>query len=364
MLTNDEIIRTVADELPVGVWVARAPDGAFVYANQAFAEIMGTGPRAEVVAGGYAEPYGICDRQGAPYSEERMPFVRALRERQTVLVDDIVIHRTDGRRVNIQAQARPVFDGVGNITHVVIGFIDITRQVEAERHRDDFLSIASHELRTPVASVVLAVQSLLLLHKRGGLVTAPPQMIARALEVADRQLRRLGGLLDSLLDAARMARGSLAIERAPMRLDELVREVVELFADRAAAVGSEMSLVVEGVVEGSWDRARIEQVLCNLLDNALKYGEGRPVRIEVSGGAGGAQVVVSDQGIGIDPARTQRIFDRFERAVSSRQFGGLGLGLFIVRQVVEAHGGTATVEAAPSQGATFTITLPRRPSSP
>src|SRR5688500_8643344 len=132
---NLEVAAAVADDLPVGVWVARAPSGEFLYANRRFHEIMGMSARDDVAAGEYAQPYGIRDRDGNPYPEEKMPFVRALVARTTVVVDDSVIHRTDGAKVNIRAFARPVTDAAGAITHVIIAFIDITREVAAETAR-------------------------------------------------------------------------------------------------------------------------------------------------------------------------------------------------------------------------------------
>src|SRR5262245_36424255 len=126
-----DIIATCADQLPVGVWVARAPGGEFVYANPAFVEIMGMAGRTDVAVGGWSEPYRIHTRSGTLYPESRLPFVRALEERQVVMVDDIVIHRADGCKVFIRAYARPIFDDVSTVTHVVIAFIDITREVTA-----------------------------------------------------------------------------------------------------------------------------------------------------------------------------------------------------------------------------------------
>ena len=121
-----KLIATLADALPLGVWVARAPDGEFVYAHAMFQEIMGIGARADVVAGEYAEPYQIRDREGELYPEERMPFVKALRARHTVMVDDLVIHRPDGGRIYVRAYARPNLEE-DEVTYVVIAFFDITR---------------------------------------------------------------------------------------------------------------------------------------------------------------------------------------------------------------------------------------------
>ena len=127
------LIASIADDLPAGVWVAAAPTGAFVYANRAFEEIMGMGALPHVVAGEYSAPYGIFTRLGEPYPEAELPFARALRTRTAVIVDDIAIHRRDGRCVYVRAHAKPVFDSAGDLTHIVIVFFDITREVQAER---------------------------------------------------------------------------------------------------------------------------------------------------------------------------------------------------------------------------------------
>jgi PAS domain-containing protein len=130
--SDHDIVLALGEDLPVGLWVARAPDGGLIYANRTFVEIMGTEARPDVRAGGYAGPYGIYTRDGALYPEDRMPFVRALTERHVIVADDLTIHRPDGKRVDVRAVARPVGEP---ITHVIIAFFDVSREVEAERAR-------------------------------------------------------------------------------------------------------------------------------------------------------------------------------------------------------------------------------------
>jgi PAS domain S-box-containing protein len=262
-----------------------------------------------------------------------------------------------------------VRDATGALDGAIGVSVDVTGEVEmraaserAVQLRDEFLSIASHELRTPLASLTLAVQSLLRLGAdEANLSRTPPQIVARVLKTADRQLRRLSGLLDALLDVARIEAGRLTINRTPTRIDEVAYEVAELLGEQAASTGCALTVHAQEAT-GNWDRGRIEQVVYNLVGNALKYGAGKPVTVEVSTAANEARVVVKDQGIGIEPDRIAGIFERFERAVSSRHFGGLGLGLYIVREVVVAHGGTVTVDSRVGQGSTFTVTLPREAS--
>ncbi|WP_395813359.1 sensor histidine kinase [Archangium minus] len=176
----------------------------------------------------------------------------------------------------------------------------------------------------------------------------------------ERGVGRLSVLVDELLDVSRITSGRLVLHLEDVDLAELVREVVERIRPEAERVGCELRLQVPGPVVSRWDRLRLEQVLSNLLSNALKYGAGYPVEVALR--VSGTQVLlqVRDEGIGIDPALQERIFERFERAVSDRHYGGLGMGLWITREIVTALGGSIQVESAPGRGATFTVTLPWR----
>jgi PAS domain S-box-containing protein len=134
-IDGDDLGRGIADALPVGIWVAHAPGGEFFYANQMFSEIMGQTALSDVAAGEYSQPYGIFGKDGKLYPEDELPFPRVLRERKPVVVDDIVVHRPDGTRVHVRAQARPVLDEAGTVVQVIVAFIDITREAEAELAR-------------------------------------------------------------------------------------------------------------------------------------------------------------------------------------------------------------------------------------
>lgn len=354
--STKDLVASIADDLPVGIWAARAPSGEFIYANHTFAEIMGMAARADVAAGQYAEPYGIYDRQGALYPEEQMPFMRALRERRTVTVDDIVIHRGDGKRVNIRAQARPIFSDDDQITHIVIAFIDISREVVAERVRDNFLSIASHELRTPIATLQLKVQSML--HRCRSEGDALAQRMTDWLAVCERQVRRLAGLSDQLLDISRIQAGRFELDLEELDLVALLRSSIALFSDLARQEGTDLELHGVPSLIGRFDAHRIEHIVSNLLSNALKYGRGRPVLVTVTAADDRARIEVRDQGIGIAPEDHQRVFQPFERAVSPRSYGGLGLGLWIAHQSASKIGGSIRIESAPEHGATFLVELP------
>ncbi|QDE93412.1 histidine kinase [Myxococcus xanthus] len=227
---------------------------------------------------------------------------------------------------------------------------------DAVQVRDDFLSIAAHELRTPLTNLKLQLQ--LLYRQLRGEGALDVEKLAQRVLSCERQTSRLATLVDSLLDVSRLARGRMELNLEPVDLDELVREAVRRFETEARTAGVQVTVDSPAPVTGQWDRMRLEQVLTNLLSNALKYGHGAPVDVRVRSDETQAMVEVEDHGIGLPPEDAQRIFGRFERAVSSRHYGGLGLGLFITRQLVEALGGHISVASTPGQGATFAVVLP------
>ncbi|WP_437837204.1 sensor histidine kinase [Sorangium sp. So ce1153] len=228
----------------------------------------------------------------------------------------------------------------------------------AVRVRDDFLSVASHELRTPVTSLRLGLQALL---RRGDL--ASEERLGRALHRIDRQVQRLIQLVDDLLDVSQLHTGRLELHVEPVDMAEAVGEVLERLGGRIAQSGSPVSARAEPCVVGAWDRSKLEQVISNLLDNALKFGGGKPIEVTVARNDGTAELVVQDQGIGIPAERLPHVFGRFERAVSNRHFGGLGLGLHVVKSIVEALGGAVRAESRPGEGSRFTVELPCEPTA-
>lgn len=227
---------------------------------------------------------------------------------------------------------------------------------EAVEARDEFLSIASHELRTPLTALTLQLQSL-----RRLLATGHPDDRAPAkLDLALRQTERLTKLIDNLLEVSRITTGRLELNPEDCDLAEVIGDVTARLTDEAARAGCEIAVRAWAPVSGQWDRLRIEQVVVNLLSNAIKYAPGKPIEVEVGEDGEDARVIVRDHGPGIAPVDEKRIFGRFQRAASTRHYGGLGLGLYITTQILEAHGATITVERPPGGGARFTVTLPRR----
>ncbi len=221
---------------------------------------------------------------------------------------------------------------------------------EALHSRDEFLAIAAHEIRGPITSVHMAVQGL-----QKGKVSAAAA--PRILEIIEREDRRLARFVDELLDLGRMQSGEMHFNFEEVDLGDVVREAAGTLSSDLALSGSAFSISTEGRPVGQWDRFRLEQVATNLLSNAIKFGAGKPIAVAVREHRGLTTLEVQDHGIGIPPGMLNRIFDPFERAVSVRNYGGLGLGLFIVRTIVEGLGGTVRVESKPNAGSTFTVEL-------
>jgi len=218
---------------------------------------------------------------------------------------------------------------------------------EALAAREEFLSVASHELRTPITIAHLQLHRL---RRLVGRDSAP------ALDVALGQLDRLDALVGRLLDASKVEAG-IDIQYADADLADIVRDATERLRAQTAS-GSVLTVDVPPL-RGSWDPLRLEQVVTNLVANALKYGDGKPIRVSASGDDELVYLEVRDHGIGLQPADLDRIFNKFVRAVPPTHYGGLGLGLYIARQIVDAHCGWLEASSTPGESTVFRVTLPR-----
>ena len=270
----------------------------------------------------------------------------------------------DGRRIPVSLSVSPVKDAAGRIIGAAKIARDITSQklAEAERERllgdaqqgiqlrDIFLSVAGHEFRTPLNALKLQLYNL------GSSLREPAQKTL--LEKAQREVDRLADLTNRLLDVARMASGGFQLEPQRMDLSALVAEAVDRTQPDAALTSSPIAFSNPGPVLGAWDRTALDQVMTNLLSNATKFGRGHPIEVGVERNGTKARVRVRDYGVGVAEKDRERIFEQFERGVSEQSFGGLGLGLWIARQIVERHGGRIRVESPAGGGAEFVVELP------
>jgi signal transduction histidine kinase len=229
----------------------------------------------------------------------------------------------------------------------------LTELREAVHARDVFLTIASHELRTPLTALQIQLH---LLQRPGRRSPDKGEELDAALEMIARQVTRLRTLIDNLLDVVHITSGRMTLSRESVNLGDLVSEVI---AQLRHMTRSKPDITVEAErVVGVWDRIRIESVTANLISNAVKFGEGKPIKVALSSDGCMARLAVVDHGIGLSPELQSRIFEKFERAVSERHYGGFGLGLWIVRQIVEAHGGSIHVTSETGKGSTFVVELP------
>jgi len=363
--TDHDIIMALGEDLPVGLWVARAPHGELVYANKTFAAIMGMGARDDVAAGGYAESYGIYRRDGTPYPESQMPFVRAIEQRRVVEVDDIMIQRPDGTRVDVRAFARPVGDP---ITHVIVAFFDITREVEAEWAR------AESETRLRHAQRLEAIGNLAggIAHDFNNLIfgikliaadlasSEPDEARRASLTVIDDITERSATLTRSLLGFARRGKH----RAAPVSINDVISSMTELLSRTLTGIDLQFELEASnrGTVVG--DRSQLEQVIMNLVVNARDAvkGAGRVV-VRTSDRDGHVVLEVADDGTGIPVELRDRVFEPYFTTKTKGAERGTGLGLATVFGICSTHGGTAEVaDGLDGRGTTMRVLLPAAPS--
>jgi PAS domain S-box-containing protein len=274
--------------------------------------------------------------------------------------------RKDGSRFWANVIITALFDETGELR----GFAKVTRDLTlrraaeqerlrlaeaqaAVRARDEFLSIASHELRTPLSALLLQLQAVL-----ETLDASEPQRTADRIRRAACSATRLHHLLESLLDVSRIATDTFTLNLEEFDLTQAIEELVEELRPSALQARCELSLSLKSRIVGKWDRLRIEQAIMNLLANAFKYASGARVCVRVAREEKWALISVRDSGPGIPEKDLSRVFGRFERAGSSRRYGGMGLGLYLAREIAEGHGGSISAENGSSGGLRVLLRLP------
>ncbi len=375
----DEIIRA-AEELPVAIWMGEVPSGAVVYTNRAFRQVLGIEPPEGAARGAFVEPYGVHTVTGEPYPESRMPYERVIAQRSEVVVDDLVIHRRDGRRVHLRVFAKPLFDESGTITHVLEAFTDITREVEAERAR------AEGEQRLARAQRLESIGQLAagIAHDFNNLLTVTKLVVARLLSSErDAERSEMLGQVDAVTDSAvALVKNLLGFasrrKHIPLALalDDMVASVVSL-ASRTFDRRVEVRLDLAGVRDPAsplvvlGDASELTQVVMNLLVNARDaiVGSGTVVvrtrALELAEGEGGAPAAgrwlvidVEDTGGGIEEAIRDRVFEPYFTTKTLGAIKGTGLGLATVHGIVRRHGGFVTILTTSPQGTTMRVGLP------
>lgn len=355
--------RLLSQVIPQLVWTADS-NGKLDYFNERWFEYLGINA-VDVqldIEGGVA----------FVHPEDRRAVVERCKEgfeKGTEIEIEFRLKSKEGRYDWFLGRAVPLRNAQGEIIKWFGTNTNITEQkrIDAElrnaiRARDEFLSVASHELKTPLSSLKLLAQLAKRNRERGDVSVYSPEKVDRLIDQTERQINRLTRLVDDMLDIARIRSGKLTIQKEKFDLNILVEEVIDRLASNLNESETRVHLKKSIPIEGFWDRFRMEQVVVNLLTNSMRYGKKRPVEVtlrKIPGDPSKVRLEIQDQGIGIPPEACERIFGRFERAVDANEVSGLGLGLFITRQIVEAHDGRVWAESKGlNQGANFIIEIP------
>ncbi|MGE0527869.1 MAG: MHYT domain-containing protein [Bdellovibrionales bacterium] len=353
-------LQLALDATQMGTWMWEIPSGKITW-DETNERLFG------IPAGRFGGTYSSFEQLLLP--EDRKPVTQAVQlamENKRDFESEFRVRWPDGTVHWILSRGRPFFDARGAPTYFLGTSMDITERKIAEgklrdalHARDEFISVASHELKTPITSMRLQTQMLNRAFKKGGSAAIEPARLAQMLDTSTRQLDRLTRLVEDMLDISRISTGKLTVEIGQHDLSRLVQDVLERFENECKQKGCEVHAEIEPEVIGYFDPFRIEQVVINLLSNALKYGGGKPISVTlIKKSPTRAELRVRDYGIGIPKEAQARIFDRFERAIPSRTISGLGLGLYIVKSILAIHHGQVRVESEPGQGALFTVELP------
>ncbi|MGZ3706118.1 MAG: sensor histidine kinase, partial [Bdellovibrionota bacterium] len=224
------------------------------------------------------------------------------------------------------------------------------------RARDEFISLASHELKTPLTSLKLWTQML-----ERNLRSANPstlESLRNTAKLVGKQISRLSGLVETMLDVSQISSSELQIHRDRVNFSELVRDISETLKPQSEAQGTPLLVHAIDEIAVMGDASRLTQLIENLLSNAIKYGNHKPIKVTLVRAGANAELRVEDQGMGIEKSDNERIFERFERVRAAGNISGLGLGLYLAKQIVVAHQGSIRVDSQLGHGSTFTVRIP------
>jgi PAS domain S-box-containing protein len=355
--------RMIVNTAREGIWLVDARRKT-TFANRCLAEMLGFSEQ-ELLGREFQEFLEPGQRDEGTAFFERIK--RAGAERA-----DFRLRSREGKSIDALVSAAAKVSDKEGFHGCLLMVTDVTERKEIEkertrllddlraavRMRDEFLSIASHELKTPLTSLKLQTQMRQRSVHRGDQTDFSLERLRTMFEGDARHIERLTRLIDDMLDISRISTGKLNLQPEAFDLCDVAKDVVERYRPQFEDARCPVAVQCCDPVRGTWDRFRIEQVIANLLTNAAKYGASKPVLVSISREENLARLMVKDQGIGIARENQERIFQRFERAISANEISGLGLGLYIVKQIVDMHGGSIRVESELNKGSTFIVDLP------
>ena len=360
-MANRNIDFTVLESAPDAMIIVDRDDGRIVYANEVAEQVFGFSrlelmgqPVERLVPTRLREAHRL-EREGYSAAPHRRPMGLGLNLRGC---------RSDGREFPAEISLSPLHTEAK--TYVVAAIRDVTERIEIERRghlaseqvrrRDELLAVASHELRGPIGSIQLLIKTL---EKGAAASSEELRKVVQRMGGLHRQALHLTQLVNELLDLSQIHLGRLKLKLEETDLAMLAREVAASMREEAEQAGSALVVRAEEPATGRWDGVRLQQVITNLLGNAVKYAGGKPIEVRVDANPTTARVEVQDHGPGIAPEDQAQIFELFGRTAATGVAAGLGLGLYIARQIIEAHGGSILLHSSPGAGSTFAVDLPR-----
>ncbi len=378
---SEEELRSARQEVenfllqaPIGITILSGPEHVFTFVNPKYMSlIFGGRPATDLLGKSVREALPELAGQGFL---EILAGVYQTGTSYTGAKQRISLFQGNGVEkemyVNFTYQAKRdkngKIDGILAVIYEVTDAVNEQKEIEllannlrsAIVSRDTFLGIASHELNTPLTSLKLQTQMgkrMLSKHDSGNL---PPEKVAKLLDNTLLQAERLGRLVDDMLDVSRISSGKLTMNLSKTNLSSLTQDILERFTPQFEQVGCELNAEISPDLQISADASRIEQVLTNLITNVIKYAPGKPVHATLERVGNMGKISFQDHGRGIPSHHQERIFGRFERAATDEEASGLGLGLYICKQIVQQHGGRIYVESNPGEGSKFSVELPLR----
>jgi PAS domain S-box-containing protein len=371
---QEVFLEAILDNIPDMIFVKEAKDLRFVRMNRAGEELLGF-PRENLIG---KNDYDFFPKDEADYFTSKDREVMAKKKMLEIPIENIKTKFRGTRQLH--TKKIPLLDKEGHPQYLVGISEDITEKILAEKDKqkmfqeqiarqevekslqakEEFISIASHELKSPISALKLQAQMFLNNIKNNKRDAFSLERVNKLIELTEREVSRLDRLVNDMLDASRITSGNLTMHFSNFNICKLISDVITKMSDMFGKAGypiPELRCSNENII-GNWDSMRIEQVIINLLTNAFRYGKGRPIEVGVSQKENKVVIFVKDQGIGIDAVNLDRIFNRFERIIDKNEASGLGLGLFISKQIVLAHKGRIWAESELGKGSTFYLELP------